>query len=484
MSLLIKNVQIVDGLGNKPYKGDVLIQQDKISAIGNLRGKQAKNSVDGLGNYLVPAFIDPAATADRYLDLFSSPEQLRLKEYGIGTVMGGNGGVSLAPLIYGRLDSVVSRWPAYTGVNIDWHSMADFLKSLRRLNLGVNFGTFAGYETVKEALIGEEKRELSRNEVKIAHRVIDGALKDGAFGVSFSTSSIDAISKGEIRMVANLTGKYHAHISLSLDVKDGTDAVRKAIECFSGKNGKTRVLITDFWPVTGHEGVFEDILSSASDNIRFVVKPYPSIIYQAAEVLPGWLTNERSWEEASKALLEKDVVEKIRPELSWINAEKTLILSSGRQDVLRGKTFKEVSEMYDMPVEDAIIKVFAACKLKVSFLYQSANEECISKHINDKNVFVSGYGNSRFDELLDRRKAEGSPFARAIDIAVRSHSLPIEEAVKQITSAPARFLNIKNRGAVKEGYAADLAIIDKDNFRTTYSVVGGLTGGVPLKYGW
>ncbi len=484
MSLLIKNVQIVDGSGKKPYKGDILIQQEKISAIGNLKSKQTEKSIDGLGNYLIPAFVDPAATSDRYLDILVDPEQSRLKEQGIGTVIGGNGGISLAPLIYGRLDSLIKRWPDAAIANTDWHSMEEFFKSLRRFNLGVNFGSLAGYETVKEAVTGEENRELTRNEIKVAGKVIDNALKEGAFGVSINASYVSAAGRGEIKTITDLVNKHHGFVSLSIDVKNGAERIKKIIGDFSGKHNKTKILVTDFWPLVGHERVFEEVISSASGNVRFSVKPYPGVIYEALEILPSWITKDRSRESAYKALSEEDVAEKVKQELLWIDPEKALVLSSPNHEILRGKTIKELSEMYGLPAADTIIKIIKTCRLKFSFLYQSANEEILLKHINDRNIFVSGYSDSRFAGLIMDKQAEKNSFTRAVEAAVESHSLPIEDAVKSVSSAPAKFLNIKNRGVVKEGYAADLVIIDKDNFKTTYSIVGGLIGGTPLRHGW
>ncbi|MCL5016419.1 MAG: amidohydrolase family protein [Patescibacteria group bacterium] len=480
MSLLIKNVQIVDGRGRKPYKGDVLVQKDRISAIGNLRSKQVKDFIDGLGNYLIPGFVDPAATTDRYLDLLLNPGQSRLKEQGIGTVIGGNGGASLAPLIYGQLDAL-SKWADGINVNIDWHTAADFFKSLSRLDLGINFGTFIGYDTVLQAITGGEERGLTKNEIKIVHRIIENGLKDGAFGVSLRSGSYKIMAKSEIKGMLDLVTKYHCSVSLSIDVRSGKEEIEKAIEAFSRKN-RVKILVADFWPIAGHEGVFEEVLSSAPSNVKFVLKPYPGVIYQALDVLPEWITKDRDRDNLAKALLDEDVLKKLEPELAWIAPEKCLVVYAGRHEVLSGKTLKELSEIYDLPPVKTLLKVFSLCKLRVSLLYPSANETILMKHIKDENVFISSYSNSSFMETAYLKEIEQDGFTRFLKTACESDSKNLPGAVKQVTSAPARFLNLKNRGVIKEGYAADLTLIDKDNFKTIASIAGGITKGIPLRH--
>ncbi|MDP2650603.1 MAG: D-aminoacylase, partial [bacterium] len=103
MSLLIKEVQVVDGTGRPPYKADVLVQKNIISAIGSLKRRPAQKEIDGLGNYLTPGFIDVSTDSDHYLTLITHPSQSDLTSQGVTTAIGGHCGASLAPLLYGTL---------------------------------------------------------------------------------------------------------------------------------------------------------------------------------------------------------------------------------------------------------------------------------------------------------------------------------------------------------------------------------------------
>src|SRR5579863_3016540 len=140
MTLLIKNVRIVGGVREFPDNCDLFINGEKISAIGNFPAKKADEVVDGQGAYLSPGFIDVNTGSDHYLTLFEYPSQEDFLKQGVTTIFGGMCGASLAPLVYGELESL-RKWGATDRINVNWHSVAEFLHLLDQHPLGVNFGT-------------------------------------------------------------------------------------------------------------------------------------------------------------------------------------------------------------------------------------------------------------------------------------------------------------------------------------------------------
>src|SRR3989344_3589320 len=114
---LIRSVQIVDGSGKAPYKADVLLSGDRISAIGAFPNKKASLVINGLGYYLAPGFIDVNTDSDHYLSLFTNPSQEDFLTQGVTTIIGGMCGSSLAPLIYGSLESI-RKWTDIGQINV------------------------------------------------------------------------------------------------------------------------------------------------------------------------------------------------------------------------------------------------------------------------------------------------------------------------------------------------------------------------------
>src|SRR3989338_1585089 len=171
MTILFKGCQVVDGSGGEIQRADVFIKDDKISAIGNFPNKKADQVINCLGLYVSPGFIDVNTDSDHYLTLFTHPEQKDFLLQGVTTIIGGNCGSSLAPLLYGSLESI-RKWTNINQVNVDWQTVADFLKVFNRIKLGVNFGTLIGHSTIRRALIGEDFRDLTKSELAVFKKIV------------------------------------------------------------------------------------------------------------------------------------------------------------------------------------------------------------------------------------------------------------------------------------------------------------------------
>ena len=152
MTLLIKNVRIVGGDRDFPESSDVFVSGERISAIGNFPNKRAAAVLDGQGAYLSPGFIDVNTDSDHYFTLFDYPSQDDFLKQGVTTILGGMCGSSLAPLLYGSLESI-RKWTNADKANVNWHTMNEFLLSIDKRPLGVNFGTMAGHGTIRRAIV-------------------------------------------------------------------------------------------------------------------------------------------------------------------------------------------------------------------------------------------------------------------------------------------------------------------------------------------
>src|SRR5271170_3941874 len=161
MTLLIKNVRVLGANRVIPLPVDVFVSDDKISAIGNFPDKKADEVLDGQGAYLSPGFIDVNTDSDHYLTLFDHPAQEDFLAQGVTTIFGGMCGSSLAPLLYGTLESVRKWGGSDDQINVDWHTIAEFLATLDRRPLAVNFGTMIGHNTIRRAISGTAVRELT-----------------------------------------------------------------------------------------------------------------------------------------------------------------------------------------------------------------------------------------------------------------------------------------------------------------------------------
>src|SRR5215471_9393390 len=155
--LLLTHARVVDGTGSPWFRGDVAVKGDTIAAIAPSIEAPAARTIDVHDAVVAPGFIDIHTHARRGID--QTPTAANYVRQGVTTVMEGPDGSSPLPL-------------------------APFLAHLASLKISVNIGSFAGQGSVRTAVIGDVDRTATADEIDRMKALVDGAMKDGAFGLS------------------------------------------------------------------------------------------------------------------------------------------------------------------------------------------------------------------------------------------------------------------------------------------------------------
>src|SRR5438105_2125451 len=136
--ILIKNGMVIDGTGSPGRKLDIAIEKGKIAELAPNLTAKASQVIDASDRLVTPGFIDIQNHSDSYWTLFDQPEQASLLSQGITSIIIGNCGSSLAPLLNRESIKSIQKWHSLAGINVNWDSMAQFLNVLNSLQLGVN----------------------------------------------------------------------------------------------------------------------------------------------------------------------------------------------------------------------------------------------------------------------------------------------------------------------------------------------------------
>src|SRR5258708_11234890 len=153
-SLIIKNGQIIDGSGGEAYKADIAIEGHRIVNIAPAINKAAKSVYDATGKIVCPGFIDIQNHSDSYWQIFDNPSLDSLLTQGYTTILVGQCGASLAPLLSATGLLALQKWHDLSGVNIDWQSFAEFAATMEGNSFGCNIGSLVGYSTLRRGLVG------------------------------------------------------------------------------------------------------------------------------------------------------------------------------------------------------------------------------------------------------------------------------------------------------------------------------------------
>ena len=474
MSLLIKGVQVIDGLGNEPYKADILVQKNIISAIGNLKARKTSKVIDGLGNYVTPGFIDIHNSADHYLSLLSNAQQENFIKQGITTIIGGHCGASLAPILYGDLTSI-RKWADPRDININWHTVSELLRSLERISLGLNFGTLTGHSTIRRTLIAERTRLLPK-ELDVFKEMLSHAMKDGAFGLSSGLGYIHgrAVSRKEIHellgVVENFGGIYSVHLRNETDKI--LDSVKEIVEATEGRGVKT--IISHFRSIAGFGSEFKETLEYIGDteNLYFDTCPFDVSVRPLYTFLPEWAQVE-NLEKMLESVRSKKVTELIEKDLSGIHGKDITIAGAPHHEYLVGKTVEEVSRNLGLTSAQALIHIMDVTNLRAIVFYKDVNNELLTKAITHEKSFVASHSKGALSGEFVVHERSKQTFPKYLDIAVGGGTMSLPKAIEKITSRPAEFLGLKNRGVIKDGNIADLVSLGKNDYEVKDVVIGG-----------
>jgi N-acyl-D-amino-acid deacylase len=481
--LLIRNGHIIDGSGNPWYAADVAVSRDRIAAIGDLREAHAKREIDAKGRVVAPGFIDMLGQSE--VSLLLDNRSLSKLSQGITTEITGEGG-SIAPQNEKTIEPQKPFLEHYK-LTIDWTTLDGYFRRLEKQGTPLNIGTYVGSAQVREAVIGDDDRAPTPAELEQMKSFVDQAMKDGALGISSALIYPPNIyaKTDELIALAQVASKYgglyatHMRSEGASEIPALAEAIRIGreahlpVEIFHLKvSGKPR------WG--GMKNVVATIQNARDSGLDIAADMYP---YTAgatalASALPPWVADggvkkllERLKEPAIRARIKKELAS---DHPGWENlfydcggAPGVLIASVEKAELkqFEGKTVEDVAKAWKKSPEDTLMDFVLADGAQTGAIYFMASEQDVRTGLSQ--IWTS-IGLDAGEMSLDGPiyEAHGHPRAmgsmpRFLGRYVRGeHLMPLETAVRKITSLPAQREHLESRGLLKPGYFADIAVFD------------------------
>ncbi|MBI4094615.1 MAG: amidohydrolase family protein [Candidatus Liptonbacteria bacterium] len=479
MTLLITNVRVIGGGKNLPEVADVYVNGDKISAIGSFGDKKTDEVLSGEGAYLSPGFIDVNTDSDHYLSIFDHPGQEDFLRQGVTTIVGGNCGASLAPLLYGSLESI-QKWTDVRNMNVGWHTLEEFFSLIEKRQLGVNFMTLIGHSTVRRAMLGEAMRDLTSNELVVFGETLRRALKEGAAGFSTGLGYVHSRQTpyAEIKFLAKIVHEYGAVYATHLrNTGEGLgDSIEETIK-IANETG-ARVVVSHLLPLKGFEKEYEAALDRIESlprdaDFHFDLYPFDTSVIPLYAFLPLWVQNggiEVMMSNVKDSWLQPRIVK----ELPKVDPHGFVIAWASGDLTLSGRSLREMMDIYGLrDPQETLMRLMVSTSLRASIFYKNINPALITRGLLSKRSFVS----SNAASLSDARKEEKleravSTFPKFLSLVLKEKLMPLEDAIKKVTQEPARKFNLRDRGEIREGNYADLACFT-DEGHVKFTVVNG-----------
>ena len=482
LDILIKNGTIIDGMGNKGKVADVGIEKDKIIFLEKVdKNIKAKKIINAEGKIICPGFIDILDHSDNFWTLFSIPRLDSKITQGITTIIGGNCGSSLAPVLGENSVKAIRKWVDIGNANINWIRMKEFLDEVEKRKIGINFGTLVGHETLRRGLLGDEVRKITDEEIKMLGKMLADSLKDGAFGMStglvFSHAKMTTVN--EIKYLAEIlkanNSFYASHIRG--EAEELLPSINETIQI--GRETKVSVQISHlkavgkrYWSDLFRALEMINIANEESVEINFDIYPYDTTGSVLYILLPDWVSKGGRKKMITR-LKDLDLRDKIIKELKELNYdyENIVISICPKLKEIVGKRIVDIAFKQEISPEEAIIELLISANGHVIvFDRKVLDEKNIELALKNPHCIISsadaGYNIEylRTGEIVHPRCF--GTFPRILGKYVLEQKvLSLENAIEKMTSKPAKKIGLKNRGVLQKGFYADITIFDPKTIR-------------------
>jgi len=481
-SLIIENGTIYDGYGGEPYVASVAIDGDRIVAVGEIEAS-ADRVIDAQGLAVAPGFINMLSWATETL-IEDGHSQSDIRQGVTLEVMGE--GWSMGPWNETMKQEVLDD-QADIKYDVEWTTLGEYLQHLEDRGISTNVASFVGATTVRIHEIGFEDRPPTAEELERMKALVRQAMEEGALGVGSSLIYAPAFyaDTGELielnKVAAEYGGRYISHIrsegnNLLEAVEELITIAREAgigAEIYHLKAAGQKN-----WHKI--EDVFARVEAARAEGLDITTDMYT---YTAGATgldaaMPPWVQEggHDAWVERLK---DPEIRSRLVGEIAsdaedWENLyfaaggpENVLFIGFKNPELkhLTGKTLAEVAEMRGTGPEETMMNLVIEDDSRVTTAYFIMSEENVKKKIAQPWVAFGSDAESLapegvFLQFNTHPRAYGT-FARLLGKYVRDEQvISLPQAIRRLTTFPAENLKLKDRGALKEGYFADIAVFD------------------------
>ena len=498
--ILIKNGTLIDGTGSPARRGNLAIKAGRITGVGDVDGL-AKRVIDADGAVVAPGFIDPHTHYDAQIcwDGAVTPSSW----HGVTSVVMGNCGVGIAPcrpdareiamrdlvnveaIPYGVLEE---------GITWDWETFPEYMAAAQDRAPSLNLAFLAPLTPFRHYVMGGEslERGATPEETKRITALLGEAMDAGAFG--FSSTILNQhlgfegrplacrnASRDELKAYAGVLkerGKGAIEVALTRQIGVLEDEQCELLDFLLDHSGRPVTFIALFDRDDIPEAV-RDTLRRAAPMIKKGARPQTSPLPLTREInmrspfsfaaFPSWKRVFQDTSKDAQLAIYRDQAfrdqfrEELKNPLAFGNWERITLHEVRSQDLksLEGSSVAEIARAQGQDGVDAFLDTAIADDLACEFTMASFNTRVdrMAELLNDPSILIGlGDGGAHVDMLCD----SGYP-TYLLGTWVRERKvLSLEQAVRRLTSDPAELFGISDRGWLRTGLAADVAVFDPD----------------------
>jgi N-acyl-D-amino-acid deacylase len=467
--VLIRRGHIVDGTGNPWFAADVAIKGGRIAAIGALPNATATRVIDAAGRIVAPGFIDLHTHSDT--TVIADPLSHSKVRQGVTLDVLGES-TSVAPR-----DGLQEDAPT-DAVKPDWTTFTEYFKRLERQGISMNIISHVSAAQVRRVVMGYAARAATPVELDRMKKLVARSMAEGAWGLVTRYESGGPDHPDEIvelaKVAASYGGNYTSHIgSEGFDQeKELRFAIRVAEEAKLPVHlFHLKIRAKDNWGTVGKYLKAIEAARARGLDVTANQYPYTAMHHGWSAFFPVW-AREGGPAQFAERLKDPAVRERIKKDKDFITWAKEhgwwegIVMGragSERNRKYEGMRLSEIARARgDADPADTCLTLMAEDGGRISGMFHTMSEDDVRLVMKQPWVAIASDGSAI---NLD---APGVPHPRNYSTNVRvlghyvrdEHVLSLEDAVRKMTSLPAQILGIRDRGQLREGFAADVVVFD------------------------
>ena len=450
--LVITNARIIDGTGNPWFRGSIAIRDGRIAKVGRFAAGDAKQTIDAKNMIVAPGFIDVHTHTE---DVYDNPKAENFIRMGVTSLITGNCG----------------------GSELD---IKQFLGKIKTKPLAVNIGTLVGHNTVRAKAMGLDDRVPTADEQARMDALVEQAMKDGAVGFSTGLEYLPGMfAKTEeivelAKVAARYGGVYATHMR-----NEGIDVKKSITESLTiGEQANIPVEISHFkiadkngW---GQSNETLGMVRAARDKGMTVTVDQYSYTASSTSLdvrLPNWAVaggRNEGRKRTADPETRKKIVEEMKKNLKnkgFKDYSFAYVANYAPNQQFNGKNIAEITKIArgKDKVSDQIDQILEMYdKGGAGMVYRTMSEGDIENIMREPFTMIASDSSVREFGVGNPHPRGYGNNARVLGRYVRELKLiTLEDAIRKMTSLPAQTFNLRNRGLIREGFAADLVIFDE-----------------------
>jgi len=469
---LITGGTVIDGSGNVGFHATVAIDElGRVRIItGDISGLEAETIVDATGMVVCPGFIDVHTHSD-LAALIDPLDKCKIRQ-GVTTDFIGLDGMGYAPLSKPNLERMLRTWSGISGypaLEYDWSTTAQYLERYRNAT-STNIGFLVPNSCLRAEAVGWENRPATSAQIQAMQRALREAMEQGALGLSTGLTYPPGSYAGRDELVAlcktvrECGGVYVTHVRYDLGDK-AFDGFREAVKI--GELSGCPVHISHYATFIATRGRADRMLALVDDarqrglDVTFDTYPWPAGSSYLCAALPQWVQDDGP--ERLLACLKDEqkrrAMEKEAPPLS--GAAEQLVISAVGSEKNRwceGKTVRTIADRLGKDPWAAVCDLLVEENLEVAYYTFTGDMNDVRTIIIHPAQMVCTDG-LRIGTMPNPRTYGTYP--KILGQMVRDERLmPLEQAIRKMTSFPAQRFGLRERGLLKDGMHADIVVFD------------------------